>query len=266
MSAEWDVLATRIVIETGVNDKIAFATNGGALAAVTIPPATYYVIGDGSASDIIAAVETACNAVGPDIAIDVVHRVGAGERGVSVEISLVTATDFRFDPFDALNTFPLGVLGIYSNTGFQTSTEYTSGYSWVSNQPVFLEDAASKRRRANQMITKGGDVYTFVSGPRITRRLFRFDHVEPARTWATSSPSDPGRSFDRFSQSIDGGERFYHYRATESSPGILRTPGVSDLRATYVADLAGGWVFEPRRIAAGGPLFAFEFEAIEVVT
>lgn len=255
----WPIFAGAIVIDAS-NNAIRFK-EGASTVTVTVASGTYFILGDGTASDLLAAVKTAIDGAGATNTYGVTILFDRTAANVSAAISIartVGAATFQFLWGDALTTFVAAYLGFTQvNTADSTATKVSTQSPralWVSDQPYAALEPIKQRKvfanRAQSGIVKGG-------ARTSTWQVKRLD-MEAVSSFRTNDGVDTGdteRTFDAFLDYVGDGKQCRLYLAdfeTSATSALIGT-------LTFTCEFSQESIeeFAPKRLEPGAALYDF---------
>jgi hypothetical protein len=258
MTAKWAVLTGAVTIDS-TNRDIRITANA-VTATVTLVNGTYYLIGDGSADDLLGWLDSAITSH-PEITSVTISSSVSIDSGAAVSSLTITpniSCNILFG--NALTTFDEGTIGFDGDTGLDASHSNTDSPSliWVSNEPPFLDDRGPWESQSEQTITVDGKTRTFTRGTAHERRMLSFDFVAPKRTiksaWGSSSSN---QTFESWWDNHRDGRKLRYYNPALSSGTTLAALSSSNFISTYTLDESSVASWSPRRLQPGLELYGW---------
>ncbi len=252
--AEFIVALPAITITTGENDVIKLDENGS-VASATIAPGTYFARGDGTASDLLAAIATALGAAfGGGNAYTVTAVTAGAVASWCITPSAASATfkvtrssgstTFRVRWNHGSANFPAALLGFTTEKGSaDANPEYSTlspSSCWVHNDRFIdlLPDMSAPRPEVE--MASGGLEGVDRGDPSHTRRLL-LELVDGRRMWAYRITADPDRSYSRFWQlARDGRQVEIHTVDLQTGSSTLLDALTTSTR--HISDTVTSWI------------------------
>lgn len=248
MAATYPLYLQSITIRAGVNDVVVFNQTLGDISA-TIAPGTYYLRGNGTATDFAFALKFAMDSVAVGATFSVTPEFAIDGTQNEMQI-FVSSGLFRFNL--STSTFDLSLLG------FNAANEvYASGQvgadgmdvAWVGNQPL----SGRELQRASdvvQNITADGQAYTYVQQSALALRTLEHELIGADYTFGT------GPSFERWWELARDGRPFEAHAQTATG-GIIDALSPSTLFDTLVMAEDSCRAFTPARLSRGLALYSW---------
>lgn len=252
----YNALLGAIVITTA-NRIVRLKEGASPTVSATLTTGTFFLRGDGSASDFVKNLADALTLAGATYTAAIVFDANGVTRTATLTITgstafqllLTTALGTTFDP--ALIGFPATTTasGTVLSTTLSPSTVWTSTEYNQELEP-YSEKSVSLRRTANGK----------TSGVERSTRMFSYrlayGFIPDTRMQMRRNKTDPAGTLEGFSDKQGAGARFELH-------DVDVTPGVSTLAALSSATLVGMVVFaedtlsrfDAQRVAPGTPLY-----------
>lgn len=255
----WPIMAGAITLDA-TNNVIRFK-EGAATNNVTIPANTYFLSGDGSATDLIAAIKTQLDAFGATNTYTITLTFSSTSANPTASISIAQSggATFQFLFADALTTFRAVHIGFtqvntLDNTTTKVSTLSPRGL-WVSDQPV-KEIEPIKQRAVFANTAKSGKIKAGARSETWSLRSVAFENVHKLRTWFdVVSASDTEAAFDSFLDYVGDGKETRLYLADFEAAATTVTIGTLHFSGEISADSLEE--FRPERLEPGVALYDF---------
>lgn len=256
------------VVITASNKSIRFK-EGLVTETVNLVEGTYCLTGDGGTDDLLEAVLTALatntNAVNPNTYSATGSYVSVDPATASASITIAKATGsstFQILWADAATTFDPALLGFAEtntadNTSAKTSTLSPTAL-WVSPDPHReLEPQTSKVVSVKRSLS--GRVRGLERSSSMRSWRLGLGFVRDTRVLSVRNTSDPAATFEAFLDRYGAGSSMeLHDVDTNGTTTALISFDAAEYVDTVCFSQETIERFEPRRIAPGTPLYAFD--------
>lgn len=265
-----DVLVLGAEVTLDSTNNVIALDEGGVVASATIAAGTYFIIGDGTSDDLLAAIKTALDAAfagGNTYSVAISRNINPAQRAASITITRTAgATAFRVRWLTAPTTFDVGLLGFAVEKGAADANPeegtLTAAGVWIpSDRHEDLIPRAQWVRAAQEMASGDKDFVRRTARGKRRRLLIR--RCDGRRVWEDTISADPRRSFERFVDLCGDGRRIDVHETSISSGFTLSALSTSTRKGAV-----GGWKldeptgddFEPERARTGMDHWNFDIE------
>lgn len=206
-------------------------TEAAATANADIAVGTYYLRGDGSASDLCLAIKNALDGAfvgGNTYTVGIVTSAGViswdtnpANKSATVVIDVVGAINFKVAWNDAAATFPKGLVGFSAEKGAANLVKEVSTLTpssvWVCNEYHKDSKPATAWNTRSETLANGDTSVTRRSD-KAQRRKIAFQWVDGRRTWLSINTADPTAALESFIDTNNDGRPIeFHEQSLLSS-------------------------------------------------
>lgn len=251
MTMQFPVLLARVSVTTA-NRRLVFTEDGGGNLNADVAVGDYYLSGDGTASDLCAALVVALEAAGAG-EYTVNYNAKITPEGVTGEVVIALAGGspavFVLAWDNGSTTLPKAWFGFSATTasGDSATSTLSPSVSWCSDQPTATISPTSETARGGilQHDTPSGATHTVVLAEDVEMRDLRFVLVAKDRTWRQHATSDVQRAFQSFRRIFRDGRPVQLHHCAILSGTTLEIADSGTLIGTYVVAQSGLDVFAP---------------------
>ena len=271
MSAYYPIMRRAVVITTA-NQGIRLLEGAGPATTRLVAVGTYYVLSDGSAADLCAAVKTALE-VGASVNTYTVTAapnpfstpVAATDANCIGSITRTAGADaFRLLGANVLTTFPLHALGLAATDTALLATPIASTLSssgwWVSNDVLAVDEPVEDGDVFGEDPTRGGVILPGAHSAGWVRHRWAVQYVRRDRTWVEAIAADPDRTWQAFWRRIREGTVMRLSRRNVDT-GLEEALGVE-----WVADVVTRRAITAVRLSPGSPIYSWDLVFNQWVT
>lgn len=259
------------IVVTTANRVIRFREGAGSVGNATLATGTYYLRGDGTASDLCLAIKTALDnfgAGGNTYSVTLTTSINPALPGATITITRTAGTSTFGVVVDGSTTFDMALIGLTASTANDANPKTSTvscAAAWAANDILREREPFGERIADVSRRVSGGVVGVSRSAHMVSWAL-GFAFVEERRMLLRANASDVDATLEAFVRRFGAGAAFEAHEVPIASGATLAAMssstrfGVLHWSADSVSE------FRPRRIGPGVPLYDLDMVAHEQVT
>jgi hypothetical protein len=243
-----------VVVVEDYNDNVR-CTVGATTGTATIAAGTYYISGDGTASDLLVAIDTALTAVAGTWTLSLTSGV----------ISFLCAGgtwsidwDYTGTGFYAFDATILGIASISAAfgaaTGVADACDYQHQRAWYSSRAVAVDSGRTPIAVTSQTVAPSGRVSTVQRGSVQYRRDVSHEAESAAKTWPTSGSNN--QDWLSFWRTACAGQTIRYYPDVSVTTAFAEYTGATGYYICLFDDETCK-AFDPDRMSAGLEVYSW---------